>query len=326
MYMDFLIYALIDPRNQTVKYIGLSTRGEKRARQHIAETVYQKKLFDKGEVGTLTHKEYWILNLLSNGLEYKIEIVENHGPPGQDEDAAFLYLCQREKYWIRLLRDWGVPLTNSTDGGDGCYGVKWSDDSKKRLSNAKRGKKVSEETKRKMALASSLKRHSQESRNKISKSNIGKRQSEESKLRMSLAKIGKSTGYQSEETRKKKGESLKGKREPVYVLEDNLGNIFNTQQEAADFHEISKTSVWRRMTGDHKDLFFKKVKNKREVDLDFIKSVELIIEAGKIDILCQKLNVTRITVYRWRNLQVKPIPERINAVKLFFQEFVKDDL
>lgn len=45
-----------------------------------------------------------------------------------------------EQYWISQFKTWGFKLTNETNGGEGTYGRIVSDDTKLRMSKAKKGK------------------------------------------------------------------------------------------------------------------------------------------------------------------------------------------
>jgi hypothetical protein len=99
-------------------------------------------------------------------------------------------------------------LYNKTDGGEGCSGVVMSAETRRRMSDAKKGKTTSEETRRKISDAKKGKTTSEETRRKMSEANKGKTTSEETRRKMSEANKGKTT---SEETRRKIGEANKGK-------------------------------------------------------------------------------------------------------------------
>jgi group I intron endonuclease len=94
---------------------------------------------------------------------------------------------------------------NLTDGGDGVFGFKQSEEQKKRNGDLKRGTKASEETKQKMRVA-----HSGEKNGFY-----GKNHTEEAKRKNAEAHMGKVGHWlgkpKNEETRKKISESLKGK-------------------------------------------------------------------------------------------------------------------
>ena len=87
-------------------------------------------------------------------------------------------------------------------------GKKFSEEYKKRLSEAHKGKKHNEETRKKMSEAQKGKKMSEESKKKISEAQKGKKMSEESRKKISEARKGKK---RSEETRKKMSEARKGR-------------------------------------------------------------------------------------------------------------------
>ncbi len=105
-------------------------------------------------------------------------------------------------------------LHNLTDGGDGASGYVFSEETKRKQSEAHKGnttwlgKTHSEETKRKMSDTRKGKTHSEETKRKQSEAKKGKTFSEESKRKMSEAQKGKTL---SEETRRKMSETRKGK-------------------------------------------------------------------------------------------------------------------
>ena len=129
------------------------------------------------------------------------------------EEEAF----RHEIYMIAVFgrKDLGTGiLHNLTDGGDGASGYVFSEETKRKQSEAHKGnttwlgKTHSEETKRKMSDTRKGKTHSEETKIKLSEAKKGKTFSEESKRKMSEAHKGKTF---SEETRRKMSETRKGK-------------------------------------------------------------------------------------------------------------------
>ena len=94
-----LIYGLIDPRTLLIRYVGLSSTGMKRPRQHAHA---RKKVQP-------THCQQWIKALQLLGLTYDIVVLEEL----EDADA----LDESECWWIAFGRACGWPLTNLTEGG-----------------------------------------------------------------------------------------------------------------------------------------------------------------------------------------------------------------
>lgn len=112
--MSVIIYALIDPRTQQPRYVGLTRNLQKRVYQHL-------------RVGTGNlHLRRWILLLHRLNLNLEVIILETV----QDIDADMA-----ECRWIADFKDLGFPLLNLTDGGERAYTV--SDETRQRLSENK---------------------------------------------------------------------------------------------------------------------------------------------------------------------------------------------
>ena len=119
----YLIYGLIDPRNGQLRYVG-KTSGQLSIRlaHHVHRSLHQR---------TNYHKANWIRGLVSEGYRPQIiALVET------DHDT----FVQAETFYIRYFREMGCPLTNLTDGGEGCEGFKHSEEAKLRMSILKKGK------------------------------------------------------------------------------------------------------------------------------------------------------------------------------------------
>jgi group I intron endonuclease len=98
---DVFIYALYDPRDGTLRYVGKSKNLARRIKNHRNE---------KGE----RRKNRWFRLLISLGLEPKISVLE------QVSEAAWQ---ERECWWIKHFRENGCDLLNHTDGGEGLNGA-----------------------------------------------------------------------------------------------------------------------------------------------------------------------------------------------------------
>ena len=95
-----------------------------------------------------------------------------------------------EKFWIKEYRSRGKAQYNIADGGQGFSG-KRSEETKKKISEANKGKKLSEETKKKMSETLKGKPRSGETKKKISETLKGKPKSEEARRKMAEARKGK---------------------------------------------------------------------------------------------------------------------------------------
>jgi hypothetical protein len=106
------IYALVDPRNNAVRYVGKSNEPKARFFIHMHYECSNG------------HKQNWLNQLKRLGLLPVMEIIEECG-----EDWA-----DRERYWISYHRRTGAKLTNLTDGGEGLVGYSHSPEIRERIS------------------------------------------------------------------------------------------------------------------------------------------------------------------------------------------------
>jgi hypothetical protein len=141
-------------------------------------------------------------------------------------------------------------LRNRTDGGEGLSGVIVSDETRKKLSDAKKGAKnpshgktPSEETRRKISDANKSRVFSEETRRKLSEANKGKVFSEETRRKLSDAHKGKTA---SEETRRKISEARKGVKHPNYGKKwwnDGCGNVKLTRDCPGDGWKLGMNCI-----------------------------------------------------------------------------------
>lgn len=151
-----IVYALIDPRDGAVRYVGKTHRtAHRRLRRHLAPCYL---------VGD-THKERWVRVLLRLGLEPEIRVLE------RCDDADLL--CERERAWIALYQTGGAALTNATPGGDG-RGRQHTAETKSKISASLRGRPKSAEHRRRTGEAQQHRRISPETRAKMSASAKGR--------------------------------------------------------------------------------------------------------------------------------------------------------
>jgi group I intron endonuclease len=93
------IYALIDPRDGQIRYIGKTNNTKQRLQNHCNPARYQK-----------THKFNWIKLLRSKGLKPQIKVIE---------EIPVSQWKKREKYWIYYFKKQGCKLVNTCGGGEG---------------------------------------------------------------------------------------------------------------------------------------------------------------------------------------------------------------
>lgn len=142
---QIVIYGLCDPETKVIRYIGKSERVKERLSNHLN---------DKSQ----THKTNWINSLKKKGLKPEIIILE------VINDESIWQI--REIEWIKLAREIGLSLVNSTDGGDGVLNI--SGEGKKRMLETWKGRKHKPESIEKMRIRSRNQIKTEESKNKIS--------------------------------------------------------------------------------------------------------------------------------------------------------------
>ena len=113
----FIIYGLFDPRTDELRYVGKSTSGLKRPRNHT-------KTSDLKRHGR-THKTAWVKSLLSVGLKPVVKVL------WECSTAEVLY--DEEQRQIAHYRRLGFRLTNATDGGPGRVGYRLSEETKDKI-------------------------------------------------------------------------------------------------------------------------------------------------------------------------------------------------
>lgn len=96
--MNTHIYALTDP-DGGIRYVGKADNVNKRLHQHIGAAV----------AGERSHKANWIRSLLSAQLIPSVLVLEFVSADWEE----------RERFWIRTLRNQGCALTNHQAGGQG---------------------------------------------------------------------------------------------------------------------------------------------------------------------------------------------------------------
>lgn len=202
------IYALVDPRDGVIKYVGKSYDPQERLKGHF-----------KNCKRTVTLKNRWIAKLKSLDLKPNITILE---------EVALSEWEDKEQYWIRELQNQGYPLKNGDRGGKG----------RSRFV-------VSEETRRKISLANTGRRHSEEIKHKISLANTGKKRTDEQKNRIGLASMGR---IHTLEARQKMSQSRLGVPKPEgfgeKVSKAHKGRVFSkeTRQRMSEARKDWKPS------------------------------------------------------------------------------------
>ena len=111
-----IIYGLIDPFTDELRYIGKSVSGLNRPNEH----------FKPYNLKEDTHKVRWVKSVLAKNHKPKIIVIEEHKYPTDLDDA--------ESFWIEYYKGIGARLTNSTNGGVGSLGRICKDETKLKIS------------------------------------------------------------------------------------------------------------------------------------------------------------------------------------------------
>ncbi len=154
------IYTLSHPITNEIRYIGMTKSTLKvRLSNHIIDTKREN-----------TRKANWIKSLLKINLKPFIEEL--------DFCENWKDGCKLEIYWISQFKTWGFDLTNHSEGGDGIIGYVKTQE--QREAHSKRMKIHFSDPKNNKFLG---KHHSEESKKLISLANKGKKKSEKFKQR-----------------------------------------------------------------------------------------------------------------------------------------------
>lgn len=168
----YSIYLLIDPISLLPRYIGISGNVKLRFRNHLNEN---KK----------THKSHWIKQLLKIGKEPILSVICNN-----------LTIQQAKEQEIKLIREYremGYPLTNITNGGEGCFGRIVSKEERDAISKRTKGIKRAQETGIKISISKKGKPSPRkgvhlilETKQKLREANLGKTMLESTKIKISV--------------------------------------------------------------------------------------------------------------------------------------------
>lgn len=198
-----LIYKITCKLNDK-NYVGKTTRSlEERIAEHLrnSRTSYIDRAIQK------------------HGLEkFSVEIIETCEMLEQ--------LNEREIFWIRELNCKNPNGYNLTDGGEGTARRIVSDETRRKISKARTGRK-----------SQSL---SEEHRKKISRANKGLKRSEEYCRNISERQYGTKRKPHSEETRRKLQAKCKNKR-PVRCVETN--EAFESIKAAAKWAKVNFSTL-----------------------------------------------------------------------------------
>ena len=188
------IYGLKDPRDEKIRYIGKTSHPKERLGHHI-------------QVKYNNHKSNWIQSLLQIGLTPSMEIIDE--VPISEWEFW-------EKHYMKLFKSFGADLVNSTEGGRGGKdNHNPSELTRERMRIAQLGKKHTEESKKKMSENRKGIIVSDETRKKLSEVGKGRKMSAESIAKTASANRGRKN---TQEVKDRISQKLKGRKIPQDVL------------------------------------------------------------------------------------------------------------
>jgi group I intron endonuclease len=222
-----LIYMLTSPSNK--RYVGQTvTTVAKRVKQHCQPSSGCKAIRD-------AIKKYKIEN-------FKIEtIIQCNNSELNDYEIHF----------IAHYDTFGKNGYNLTKGGDGNKGYKHTEESKRKISEAQKGKYIgeknhfygkhhSEETRKKISEKHKGKILTEEHKRKLSEAGKGRKHSEESKKLMSEAQKGRK---HTEETKRKLSEARRKSYKITYYNSDKEPLIVHNLKKFAKDNGMSYSSL-----------------------------------------------------------------------------------
>lgn len=211
---DIVLYRHLKP-NGEVFYIGI---GKKYRPKSKKRSVWWKKIVDK--------------------YGYEVQVLK--------KDLSWEEACELEKilisYYGRLDKKTG-SLVNMTDGGDGTIGFNPSEETRKKISEAGKGRKLifTDEWRRNLSIAGKGRKLSKESREKILDKN---------KLRKPIL-IDNVNYYSISEASRKLNISRTSIINGVYKIKSNkiiINNIeYNSIKEAAEKLNIKRTTLFYKI-------------------------------------------------------------------------------
>lgn len=209
------IYALICPDTLEVKYIGLTTVGFRRMMYHW-RSGYNKKNNKCAK---------WVRKLKKENKVFQIKYLEYFDKNDKKLDEA-------EVKWIKFFKDQGIVLLNEDSGGRNSYLLTHRD----RINKRTEANKIKFNTSEYKEYFSSLAKEQWNDPEKRKKLLDGRKdyhnnpKPEEHIKNMSNAQI-KSCGVK---------------------IQDDLGRIFNSMREAAEFFNVSKSVIQRALYSNTK--------------------------------------------------------------------------
>lgn len=219
---SYIIYGLVDPQTQHLRYIGKSIHGLTRPRQHS----------DDGRLSRESgYKANWIRGLRTQGLRPNIVVLQEF----EDQDI----LAQAEVHWISYFKAMGCPLTNYCRGGEGFTGPH-RPESRAKIGAAGRGRKRSREAIEATRQARLGTHHSDEAKAKMRAARLGTHLTEETKAKIRTANLGRKLSPEHTE---------KNRRNSFKPLIDKNGRVYESRIAAAEALGVQPQTIYLHVVG-----------------------------------------------------------------------------
>jgi len=215
----FYIYGIYSSENNIIRYIGFTSNLYERLKEHHKDLKRKK---------VNTHKKKWMLKCINNGHKFDYIILDS------SESKSIIY--ELEKYYINnysLI----TKLVNGTLGGDG---VTMTEEIRKKISVANKGRKMTEENKDNLRILRLGTKLSEETKKKMSDTHkkigtkiiitdeIRKKYSDRMKGSVVLMTGKKHTQTTIEKIRKAKLGCVSKKMRAVLQIDFKTKNVVNT--------------------------------------------------------------------------------------------------
>lgn len=257
------VYIYYDPRkNYQAFYVG-ETGTEDRWLFHLGEAkkfIEQKKSQKWiGKNADNPHKTRTIMKILEAGLEPKIEkVMEN-----VDEKTSKAEEIRLIAYHGRADKGLGY-LTNMTDGGDGCSGIIWTEESRQKLSKTIKGRKKTKEHLRKISDGNKGKVGSNRGKkfskewcdnmSKALKGCEGRKKTQEEKDKISIKIKEFNNSEEGKRIRKEAGKKAGLKQKGKKIKPESIAKSIKTRRENGNNkHSESTKEKCRQKTIDYWD-------------------------------------------------------------------------
>jgi hypothetical protein len=217
-----IIYGLVDPNLNKIRYVGRSSSGLWRPNAHR-----HPSRLSKGK----TYCDRWIRKLLADGQDYSVVVLE----------TAVVDLNTREKYWVAYGKEQGWPLTNTTNGGQGWSGGHFTKEHRRKISESLQGRKLSVECLQKLSAVRRGRKLSQRHKDRLRGSRLGTHHTEEAKRKIGIGQAGKVMSEAGKQSLREKHSM------PVKDL--TTGVVYNSQKVAAKELGLCYRSVNRVLCG-----------------------------------------------------------------------------